>query len=156
MRQDTKVLSNPWRWLLIAVWAFSLVIAIGILTESAPTMQSQQDRTISMVIGIAIMVGSLYVLVITWRKRAVLGQDAMLVCRGVRTMRYRREDVIGARYYDQMHEVAKYPIGYPVVDIVSGEEVKLPFLAHRVSGGGLRRIENYIGDINDWVAANRR
>ena len=67
-----------------------------------------------------------------------------------------REDVVGARYSDDLHEVGKFPIGFPVVDIMKGEEIKLPFLAHRVTGGGLRRIENYIGDINDWVAANRK
>jgi hypothetical protein len=156
MRQDTRVLSNPWRWIVIAVWASALLIGIGILTESAPEIASETDRAISTAIGIGIILGSLNLLVITWRKRVVLSRESMLVCRGVRTRRYRREDVVGARYYDELHEVAKYPICYPVVDAAEGGEIKLPFLAHRLTGGGLRRVENYIGDINDWVAANRK
>ena len=148
------MLGNPWRWVVIAMWVFFLLIAIGIVTESAPEISSETDRTISTVMGIGMILGALYVLFITWRKRVVLSRDAMLVCRGVRTTRYPREDVVGARYSDDLHEVGKFPIGFPVVDIMKGEEIKLPFLAHRVTGGGLRRIENYIGDINDWVAAN--
>lgn len=104
---------------------------------------SETDRTISTVMGIGMMLGALYVLFITWRKRVVLSRDAMLVCRGVRTTRYPREDVVGARYSDDLHEVGKFPIGFPVVDIMKGEEIKLPFLAHRVTGGGLRRRELY-------------
>lgn len=88
MRQDTNVLSNPWRWLVIAVWVFFLLIAIGIVTESAPEIPSETDRTISTVMGIGMILGALYVLFITWRKRVVLSRDAMLVCRGVRTTRY--------------------------------------------------------------------
>jgi hypothetical protein len=141
---------------VIAVWVLSLLIGIGIVTESAPEMPNETDRTISTVLGIGIILGSLYLLVITWRKRVVLSRDAMLVCRGVRTTRYRREDVVGARYYDDLHEVGKFPIGYPVVDTMKGQAIKLPFLAHRVTSGGLRRIENYIGDINDWLVANRK
>jgi hypothetical protein len=140
---------------VIAVWVSFLLIAIGIVTES-DEMPSETDRAISTVMGIGMILGALYVLFITWRKRVVLSRDAMLVRRGVRTTRYRREDVVGARYYGDLHEVGKFPIGYPVVDIMKGEEIKLPFLAHRLTSGGLRRIENYIGDINDWLVANRK
>ena len=145
-----KVLRSPWRWLLIATSAFFAVMAYDMIV-SASDMPTEADVRFFRLVGVATLVGSLTMGIVSWRKRVVLREDEMLVCWGVRARRYPREEIVGAKYGGGQHEVAKYGIGYPVVVTADGNELSLKFLAERERGGGLRRVENNIGDINDWA-----
>lgn len=127
-----------------------------IMIESVSELPNESDRSFFQVVGIVTLVGAIYMLVTTWRKRVVLREDEMRVCWGVRTERHRRIDVLGAEYEGGRHEVAKYGTAYPMVRTADGKDIKLKFLAERDGGGGLRRVENCIGDINDWAQACRR
>lgn len=155
MGRNARVLRSRWRWALGLTAAFFVWMA-WITIESVPEMPNESDRSFFRVVGVVMLVGALGMLMTVWRKRVVLREDEMLVCWGVRTGRYRRIDILGARYEGARHEVAGYGLAYPAVKMADGREIRLKFLAERDGGGGLRRVENCIGDINDWAQAGRR